>query len=146
MGTILVVYYSGSGNTKQMAERVAEGAAADKRHAVKVVPVTELDMNEFAAAAGYALGSPDYFTYMAGQMKTFFDRALVSVVKNVKDKPFVSFVSHGGGGGAIESLDRLGKAVGLNRVCEGVKSKGPPSKTVAEECRELGRKLADAAG
>ncbi len=144
MGTILVVYYSGSGNTKKMADLVAEGAGADKKHTAKAVPVTELDMNEFAAASAYAFGSPDYFTYMAGQMKTLFDRALVSVVKKVKDKPFVSFVSHGGGGGAIESLDKLGKAIGLARVCDGVKSQGPPSKHAAEECRQLGRKLAEA--
>ena len=143
MGTILVIYYSDTGNTKKMAELVAEGAAQGKKHAVKTVPVTELDMSDFTAANGYAFGSPDYYTYMAGQMKTFFDRAL-GQVKKVKGKPFVSFVSHGGGGGAIASLDALGKAIGLKPVAEGVKSLGPPSKQAAEACRDLGQKLADA--
>ena len=143
MGTILVVYYSDTGNTKKMAELVAEGAAQGKKHAVKTVLVTELDMNEFTAASGYAFGSPDYYTYMAGQMKTFFDRALRHV-KKVKGKPFASFVSHGGGGGAILSLDALGKAIGLKSVADGVKSLGPPSKQTADACRDLGKKLADA--
>ena len=143
MGTILVVYYSDTGNTKKMAELVAEGAAEGKKHAVKAVLVTELDMNEFTAANGYAFGSPDYYTYMAGQMKTFFDRAL-GQVKKVKGKPFVSFVSHGGGGGAIDSLDRLGKAIGLTPAADGVKSLGAPSKQSADACRDLGKKLADA--
>ncbi len=143
MGTILVIYYSGTGNTKKMAELVAEGAAAGGKHVAKAVLVTGLKMEEFVAASGYAFGSPDYFTYMAGQMKTFFDQSLNNV-KKVKDKPFVSFVSHGGGGGAIESLDRLGKAIGLVRVCDGVKSVGQPSKQGAEACRELGKALAEA--
>ena len=143
MGTILVIYYSGSGNTKKMADLVAEGAAAGGRHTVKTVPVDEVDMAEFTAANGYAFGSPDYFTYMAGQMKVFFDRTL-PLVKSVKGKPFVSFVSHGGGGGAIEGLDTLGKAIGLKQAAEGVKSQGPPAKQAAEDCRALGKKLAEA--
>ena len=143
MATILVVYYSASGSTKKMAELVAEGASEVGKHAVKLVSAEQVDMAAFGAAAGFAFGSPDYYTYMAGQMKIVFDRAL-SLVKSLKGKPFVSFVSHGGGGGAIDSLDALGKAVGLKRVCDGVKSLGAPSKQGAEDCRELGRKLAAA--
>ncbi len=143
MGMILVIYYSGTGNTKKMADLVAEGAASTGKHQVKAVAVEQLDLAEFTAANGYAFGSPDYFTYMAGQMKTFFDRAL-PYVKKVKGKPFVSFVSHGGGGGAIDSLDRLGNAIGLKRACDGVKCLGAPAGKTAEECRGLGRKLAEA--
>ncbi len=142
MGTILVVYYSGTGNTKKMADLIAEGAGSGGKHKVKAVDVEALDMAEFTAADGYAFGSPDYFTYMAGQMKTFFDRTL-PLVKGVKGKPFVSFVSHGGGGGAIKSLDRLGKAIGLRQVSEGAKSLGPPTKQAAEDCRKLGKALAE---
>ena len=67
MARILVIYYSASGNTRKMAELVAEGASAAGGHDVKTVPVEELSMTEFTAADGYAFGSPDYFTYMAGQ-------------------------------------------------------------------------------
>ena len=143
---VLVVFHSQEkGNTRKMAELVAEGCRKVPGVEVELVPVfnQRADMGKAERADGYALGSPDYFTYMAGEMKTVFDRAL-SHVKKVKGKPFVSFVSHGGGGGAIESLDRLGKAIGLKPVCEGVKSQGPPSKEGAEACLELGRKLAAA--
>jgi len=143
MGRIFVVYFSGTGNTKKMAELVAEGARGAGKHEVKLVDVREVDLAELVAADGYAFGSPDYFTYMAGEMKTLFDRAL-SQVKKLKGKPFVSFVSHGGGGGAIESLDRLGKAVGLEKVADGVKSQGAPAKEAAEACRKLGEALAEA--
>ena len=143
MGRILVIYYSASGNTRKMAELVAEGASAENRHEVKTVEASGLSTAEFTAADGYAFGSPDYFTYMAGQMKTFFDQALPLVGK-IKDKPFVTFVTHGGGGDAIKSLDKLGTAIGLKKVCEGVRSLGAPTKKTVEESRELGGKLARA--
>ena len=145
MAKLLVVYFSETGNTRKMAELVAEGARGDAKHEVTLLDVRELDMTAFVHADGYALGSPDYFTYMAGEMKTLFDRALAHVTK-LKGKPFVSFVSHGGGGGAIESLDKLGKAVGLQEVCEGLKCQGAPSNASAEACRHLGVLLAEAAG
>jgi NAD(P)H dehydrogenase (quinone) len=145
MGTIIVVYYSHTGNTRKMAELVAEGAGQDGKHKVKLVEVGELDIGEFTGADGFAFGSPDYFTYMSGKMKTLFDKALAKVGK-LKGKPFVSFVSHGGGGGAIESLNRLGAAIGLKQVHDGVKSLGAPKKQAAEACRNLGEHLASAVG
>jgi len=65
-------------------------------------------------------------------------------VKELKGKPFVSFVSHGGGGGAIESLQKLGKAVGLNAVSEGLKVQGAPTGESVKACRALGRTLSQA--
>lgn len=144
MGTILVVYFSETGNTKKMAELVAEGAETGGGHEVRLVDVRELDVAQFVAADAFALGSPDYFTYVAGGMKTLFDRALAHVGK-LKDKPFVAFVSHGGGGGAIESLEKLAAAVGLRKVCDGVKSQGAPTGQTAAACTDLGQRLAEAA-
>lgn len=143
MGTILVIYHSHTGNTRKMAELVAEGAAAAGQHDVRLLDVGELKMTDLSNADAFAFGSPDYFTYMAGEMKTLFDHALGKVDK-VKGKPFVSFVSHGGGGSGIESLDRLGAAIGLKHVCEGVKSLGAPAKGTVQECRRLGEVLAEA--
>jgi len=143
MGTILVVYYSRTGNTQKMAQLVAEGARKTGKHEVKLVDVRELDMAGFVRADGFALGSPDYFTYVAGEMKTLFDNAL-GQVKKLKGKKFVGFMSHGGGGGGLESLEKLAEAVGLEKAGDGVKSLGAPEKQAAEACRKLGEQLADA--
>ena len=75
MARILVVYYSGSGNTRKMAELVARGAR-ELGHDVDLVVADEVEMKELKEADAVGLGSPDYYTYMAGQLKTFFDRAL----------------------------------------------------------------------
>ena len=143
MALIRVIYFSETGNTKKMAELVAEGATESGTHDVHLTDVLLLDVKQLRAVDAFAFGSPDYFTYMAGQMKTMFDRAL-PLTPALKGKPFVTFISHGGGGGAIESLDRLGKSIGLEKVTEGVRSEGAPKAEVAEACRTLGRSLATA--
>jgi len=141
MANILVVYYSKSGNTRKMAELVAEGAGRGGQHHVQLVPVQNLESIDFLDADGFALGSPDYFTYVSGHLKVLFDEALASKTQ-LQDKPFVGFVSHGGGGGAIKSLETLAQAVGLRKVAEGVKCKGAPSGPDALACTRLGEALA----
>ena len=145
MGRILVVYYSRSGNTEKAAAAVAEGAKSTGKHEVKCVAVGDLDLSEFTAADAFAFGSPDYFSYMAGEMKTFFESAL-GKVERIKGKPFVSFMTHGGGGSGIESLDRLGSAIGLRKVTDGVAVPGAPDPHAAETLRTLGTHLAEEVG
>jgi len=145
MAHVMVVYYSGSGNTKRMAELVAEGVGEVGSHEVEVVAVEELKLDEFIAADACAIGSPDYFTYVAGQIKTLFDD-LLARKSELEGKPCVGFISHGGGGGALDSLETLSKSVGLRKVADGVKCKGAPEGTSAEACRQIGAALAKALG
>jgi len=68
---ILVAYYSLTGNTKQMAEYVAEGIRISG-HEAKLTSVTEIkDEKTLEGYDAYALGSPTYNLDMAGPMKTF---------------------------------------------------------------------------
>jgi len=142
MAKVLVAYYSKTGNTKRMAELVAEGA----RSAGAQVDLVQADQVGFARLGdydGFALGSPDYFSYMAGQVKILFDEALAHKGE-ISGRPAVCFVSHGGGGSAIDSVERLAKAVGLTQVADSVVVKGAPEGDSAEDCRALGRRLAEA--
>jgi len=141
MASIVVAYYSKTGNTKQMAELVAEGAREQGSHDVRVVPVQELELADFVKADGYAIGSPDYFSYVAGHIKVLFDEALAEK-SSLKDKPFVGFISHGGGGRAIDSLESLSGSIGLSKVADGLKCKGAPEGESAEACGQLGAALA----
>ena len=141
MKTVYVIYHSGTGNTHRLAELVAEGAASAGAE-VKLVNVAELDYAAAAAAAGYAIGSPDYFSYVAGQIKTFFDKVLYD--DRFKGKPYVSFGTHGGGAKVLDCLDRLAGAVKLVQVAPGVMTKGAPDAAGAQAARQLGKKLAEA--
>ena len=96
MAEILVVYYSKSGNTLKMAELVAEGARKQGSHQVRVVSAQGLDLADFLKADGYAIGSPDYFSYVAGHVKILFDEALAHK-SELLNRPCVGFINHGGG-------------------------------------------------
>jgi multimeric flavodoxin WrbA len=147
MKRILVIYHSQErGNTRKMAELVADGCRQAAGVEVKLIEVFEhrVDMNEVASADGLALGSPDYFTYMAGGLKQFFDDMCLAdwAGMGVKEKPFVAFMTHGGGGQGIRSIEELAKAMKLVQAAPSVACKGAPAGAAIEQSVALGRALA----
>jgi len=142
MGTVYVIYHSGTGNTRKLADAVAEGAKQVAGTEVELVAAGELDYEAAATADAYAIGSPDYFSYVAGQVKTFFDKTLSD--ERFHGKPYVGFGTHGGGAKVLESLNRLAKSVKLKQVADGLMTKGAPDETAAEKARALGKTLAEA--
>ncbi|MEA3403872.1 MAG: NAD(P)H-dependent oxidoreductase [Armatimonadota bacterium] len=143
MARIAVVYYSKTGNTERMAELIAEGCREVPGVEVEVVKLPGVDMDRLQEADGYAIGSPDYFSYMAGHVKTLYDEAL-SLKEQLSGRPYVAFCTHGGGGRALESLERLSQALGLEQVAPGELCAGAPSGESEERARRLGRRLAEA--
>ena len=148
MKRILVVYHSQEkGNTRKMAELVAEGCRQVGGVEVTLVNVNEerADMAAAEQADGYALGSPDYFSYMAGGLKQFFDDLCLADWggKKVKGKPYVAFLTHGGGGSAIASIEKLAKAMKLDPAAPSVVCKGAPAGEAAEQSIALGKALAE---
>ena len=149
MTSVLVLYHSQEyGNTKRMAEAVAEGAreaGAD----VALVNTNErrYDPEAYRDVNAVAFGSPDYFGTIAGGLKVFLDDWYIARKKDrrgLEGKPLGLFYSHGGGGtarGPLESLfGRMGTQIG-----ETIESRGAPSKAVLATCRALGRELAERA-
>ncbi|MCK4313686.1 NAD(P)H-dependent oxidoreductase, partial [Candidatus Bathyarchaeota archaeon] len=70
---VLVIYYSRSGNTKNMAELIAEGVKAEKDVEVEVKAVQETRVEELIEADGIVIGSPTYYGTMASEVKKFID-------------------------------------------------------------------------
>ena len=138
----LVLYHSQQyGNTEKMAKAVAEGIT--EAGCVATLHNTNSQRYPIDEYGGYdvvAFGTPDYFSYMAGTLKTFLDDWYLSRNKpGYKGKPYVLFMSHGGGGRAQDTLSvfrHLGSQVG-----EIVVSSGSPSEAVLSKCRELGKIL-----
>jgi multimeric flavodoxin WrbA len=125
----MIVYHSQErGNTRKMADLVAKGCRQVKGVRVSSVNVNEsrVDLDAAEGADAYALGSPDYFTYMAGGLKQFFDDILLASWRGRKviNKPYVAFETHGGGGGAIKSIEKLARASRLKRVADSVICRG----------------------
>ncbi len=139
----LILYHSEKGSTEKMAKAIAEGFgkgaelfnAQDERY----------DVKKLADYDCYAIGTPDYFSYMAGTLKTFMDDVYVAEragVTGLSGKPLGLFLSHGGGGKAKEPFENLFKRLG-DIIGETVESRGAPSEAVLAQCKELGKKLAD---
>jgi len=145
MSKVLIVYCSMSGNTKAAAEAIAEGA--------KAAGATVTLKNGVAAQPGdllqcdaVALGSYDAFSYMGGGLKDFFDRAYYPTQGQVTDKPYAAFITHGGGGRAVQSIESVAQSFKLKKAAEPVLVKGKPDGQALADLKVLGSKLAVAAG
>jgi multimeric flavodoxin WrbA len=144
----LVLYHSQEfGNTKAMAEAVAEGLRAGGCETTLFnTNEGRYDVTQFPEVDCVAFGTPDYYSYVAGGLKTFMDDHYVHDVrrglKGLRGKPYALFYSHGGGGRVRDSLSifkRVGTLVG-----KPVESNGRPSQEVLRRCRSLGGELAAA--
>lgn len=148
MAKALVLYHSQEfGNTAPMAEAVAEGLKSAGLE-VDVFNTNDgrFDVTKFPEYDCAAFGSPDYYSYIAGGMKTFMDDHYIHDVrkglKGLKDKPYVLFCSHGGGGRVRDVMVNIFKRVGT-QVGEPVSSRGKPGPEVLEKCKALGKTLAE---
>lgn len=145
MTKILVVYHSLSGNTKAMAEALAEGARAVAGAEVSLKPGLEATVADLLGCDAVAVGSPDYFSYMAGGLKDFFDRTYYPSQGKVTGKPCACFGSAGGPPTVVlELLEKMCRAFKM-RAIGSVGCSGEPAEDIVQECRDLGRKLAEAA-
>ncbi len=72
---ISIVYHSKSGNTKKMAELVAEGVKAVENVEVKLMSVDDYDAAYINESQAVIFGSPIYSSSLSWQMKQFFDTA-----------------------------------------------------------------------
>jgi NAD(P)H dehydrogenase (quinone) len=137
----LVLYHSQQyGNTEKMAKAVAEGLTGCEV-TLHNTNTQRYPIEEYGTYDLVAFGTPDYFSYMAGTMKTFLDDwYLHRNQPGYKGKPYGLFMSHGGGGRAKETLSvfsHLGTLVGQT-----ITSSGSPSEAVLRQCKELGAELA----
>jgi multimeric flavodoxin WrbA len=146
MPKVLVVYHSQSGNTEKMANALAQGAQ-EAGVSVVVKRGLEAGPEDLLACDALAIGSPDYFSYMAGGMKDFFDRCYYPVQGKVTGKPCAVFGSAGGPPSkVIGTLLAMVKAFKFSLVGEPVGAGGTPGEEILQECRSLGRQLAAASG
>ena len=145
MAKVLVVYHSLSGNTKKMAEAVADGAKAAGAQ-VTLKTGLEAGVDDLLNCDAVALGSPDYFSYIAGGLKDFLDRTYYPTQGKVTGKPAAVFAS--AGGPAERVIGILKQALGwfkLKQVAEPVGTSGGVSAEAIADCKKLGGALAEAA-
>ncbi len=145
MVKILIIYHSQSGHTEAMAQRVASGAASIEHVQAVLKKAEEATLQDLLSCDGLAIGSPEYFGYMAGMIKDFFDRTYEDARgdKRVFKKPYVVFISAGNdGSGALTQIQRICLGYPLKKVCDPVVAKGELDEEVLKKCEELGMTIA----
>ncbi|MFH2069295.1 MAG: NAD(P)H-dependent oxidoreductase [Candidatus Omnitrophota bacterium] len=98
-------------------------------------------IDDLLGADALAVGTPDYFSYMAGGVKDFFDRTFYPTQGKVTDKPYGTFVTHGGGGAARKSLEDMGRTFKLRHIADTVLVKNKPDDKAISELKKLGEAL-----
>ena len=141
MAKVLIVYHSMSGNTKAAAEVVAEGVGKVDGAEAVVLEGLKADVGDLLDCATLAVGTPDYFSYMAGGLKDFFDRTYYPTHGKVTDKPVGIFVTHGGGGKAVESVKSVCRSFKFRLACAPVLVKDRPDDAARNKLLEMGELL-----
>jgi len=156
MTKVLVVYYSKTGNTEEMAAEVEKGAiegGADTR----LKKATEVEMDDMRWADGIIIGSPTYFGLPAQEVKALIDKS-IEVRRELENKVGAAFSSskHRAGGRETTILAILqamlvhGMVVCGDPISSGghygAASNGAPDEQARRECKELGKRVALLAG
>jgi NAD(P)H dehydrogenase (quinone) len=160
---VLVTYYSVTGHTEKMAKGVVAGAQAVPGTTVVLKPVGQVTAADLFSADALIVGSPVYWSNMAGQVKTFFDdwqlKFGVFPEFKMRDKVGAAFTTGGqaAGGKELTMLTILaamlgnqmivvsgGGAFGASATSEG-DSPGIDDKELAG-AQELGRRVAEVTG
>ena len=138
MAKALIVYYSLGGNTREAAEIVRD-AVEKAGHSASMKTGLEADVDDLLGCDGIIIGTPDYFSYMAGGLKDFFDRTLYPSNGKTEGKPYFAFVTHGGGGRALASVESIAGSFKFRKAAEPVLVKdrpGPEARRLLEEAAE----------
>ncbi len=141
MKKVLVLYYSRSGNTEKMAKAVVEGA--------KSVAGIEVELNYHVAAANLLdydailMGAPTYHNVIPIDFKNLIAEA-AALDKSLKGKIGAAFGSYGWSGEAPQLvLDLLKEKLNMEIVHPPVLAKYAPDQTALEECKNLGKQIAE---
>jgi NAD(P)H dehydrogenase (quinone) len=147
----IVIYYSRTGNTEEMAQIIAESMNESglKTDCKKVDKVKAKDLLGYDAIV---IGSPTYYGHMAGPVKELIDQT-VAFHGGLDGKVGAAFSSAGniGGGnettimGIIEAMLIAGMVIHGDPKGDhyGPVSIGKPDDRVREQCQRRGRRIAE---
>jgi flavodoxin I len=138
---LLIVYYSQTGNTEKMARAVEEGAKSVVGISVEVKYFVKPE--DLAEADAIILGMPTYYHDIGIDMKNLLENASKEEI-NLKGKIGGAFGSFGWSGEAPNMLlEILKNRFQMDVVEPALRIKYNPDKNGLEECRKLGRVVAE---
>jgi multimeric flavodoxin WrbA len=155
MKTLLIVYHSMTGGTKQMADAAAAGARTEPELTVSLLRAAEAGPADVLAADGYLFATPENLAAMSGLMKDFFDRTYYAALDRLNGRPYATLVCAGSDGRqAAAQIERIATGWRLSAVADPVivctHAQAPEailrpkqiSRGDLERCEEIGATLA----
>jgi len=154
MAKIMIVYYSRTGNTEQMAQHVEAGVKEVKAATVSCLPVDRVKAADLLDYDGIIMGSPVYYGTMAAELKKLIDDSVAHHGK-LAGKVGGAFASSANvGGGNETTVMDIVKALLIHGMVVpgsaagdhyGPVAIGKPDDRAQAECRKLGRTVAELA-
>ena len=151
---VLVLYYSKGGNTRKLAEAIAEGVGQVDGVGAVLRHTRDVTKDDFVAADGLIVGSPVYFGTMAAQLKQILDE-FVGIRRKMENKIGAAFSTSGDASGGKEttmmSIIQALLIYGMIIVGDpmsatghyGTACAGAPDAEIRENGRKLGRRVAE---
>ncbi|MBR0681639.1 flavodoxin family protein [Roseomonas eburnea] len=152
--TLLVVFHSMTGGTRQMAAAAARAAEGEGVR-VRLLEARDASAEDVLSAEGYLFATPENLAAIAGVMKDFFDRTYYPVLGRIEGRPYALMICAGSdGSNAARQVARIATGWRLRAVAEPLivctHAQTPeailaPKIIAAEEiarCEELGATLA----
>ncbi len=153
---ILILYFSKGGNTKKLAEKIAQGVEEVEGVRALLKNTEEVTNDDFLDSDGIIAGSPVYFGVMAAELKKIFDE-FIGVRKKMEGKVGATFATSGDPTGGKEttmmSIIQAMLVYGMIIVGDpmsatghyGVACVGAPDKKTGENGIKLGQRVAELA-
>lgn len=151
---VLILYYSKGGNTRKLAEKIAEGVSSVSGVQAILKSTQEVTKDDFLNSGGIIAGSPVYFGAMAWDLKRIFDE-YVGIRKKMENKVGAAFSTSGDLSGGKEttmiSIFQCMLIYGMIIVGDpmeatghyGVACVGAPDDRASENGRKLGKRVAE---
>ena len=141
MSKVAVVYWSGTGNTEAMANKVAEGAKAAGAE-VEVISADDFDGTDISGFDGVAFGCPAMGDEELED--SVFQPVFEACEAKLAGKKVALFGSYGWGDGEwMRTWESDCDSAGMNLVCESVICTETPDDAALEACRALGKALVE---
>ena len=142
MGKVAVVYWSGTGNTEEMAKAVLEGAKKGGADA-ELKRFEDFKVADLAGYDGFLFGCPAMGDEVLEEDE--FEPFFTEAEKKLSGVPVGLFGSYGWGAGAwMEAWAERTKAAGAKLVSDGVIVENAPDDDGVKACEELGEAVAKA--
>lgn len=139
MSKVAVVYWSGTGNTEAMANKVLEGAKAAGAEA-SLFTATEFSADMMDEYDGVAFGCPSMGAEELEDSE--FEPMFQSCEARLQGKKIALFGSYGWGDGEwMRNWEETCKGDGAALVCDSVICNNSPDAEAENACLELGKAL-----